>query len=194
MPKFKDPVINDLAKKYGKIVRKPRLDVFEDIVDSIISQQLSVKAAATILDRVKNLFPNKKIAPDLILDIEDLALRNCGMSWAKAKYAKDLATKTLDGTLQLDKLNKMSDQEVIDHLVMVKGIGRWTAEMILMFTLVRPDVFPVDDLGIQNTMARLYKLNQKSKNFKFQITKISNAWKPNRTLACWYLWKSLDNK
>ena len=194
MPKFSDPIINDLAKKYGPIVRKPRIDIFEDIVDSIISQQLSVKAAATILDRVKNLFPNKKITPNLILDIEDLALRNCGMSWAKAKYAKDLATKTLDGTLQLDKLDKMTDQEVVDHLVLVKGIGRWTAEMILMFTLVRPDVFPVDDLGIQNAMSKLYKINRKTKTFKSKLVKISDHWKPHRTLACWYLWKSLDNK
>ena len=193
MPKFKDPVINDLAKKYGKIVRKPRLDVFEDIVDSIISQQLSVKASATILGRVQKLFPKNKITPGLILAIEDLTLRNCGMSWAKARYAKDLATKTLDGTLQLDKLDKMTDQEVIDHLVLVKGIGCWTAEMILMFTLVRPDVFPVDDLGIQNAMSKLYKLNRKTKTFKSKLVKISDKWKPHRTLACWYLWKSLDN-
>lgn len=193
MQKFKDPIIQKLAKKYGNIVKKPRPDVFEDIVDSIISQQLSIKAAATILKRVKKLFPNNKITPHLLLNLDDLSLRNCGMSWAKAKYAKDLAAKTLDGTLQLTKLDQMSDQEVIDHLVMVKGIGRWTAEMILMFTLVRPDVFPVDDLGIQNAMYKLYNLKP-TKTLKIRMQKIAETWRPNRTLACWYLWKSLDNK
>lgn len=193
MQKFKDPIIQKLAKKYGNIVKKPRPDVFEDIVDSIISQQLSIKAAATILKRVKELFPNNKITPHLLLNLDDLSLRNCGMSWAKAKYAKDLAAKTLDGTLQLTKLDQMSDQEVIDHLVMVKGIGRWTAEMILMFTLVRPDVFPVDDLGIQNAMYKLYNLKP-TKTLKIRMQKIAETWRPNRTLACWYLWKSLDNK
>ena len=88
----------------------------------------------------------------------------------------------------------MSDEEVIIHLTAVKGIGRWTAELKLMFALQRPDILPLDDVGIQNAMARLYGLNRKSKNFKLQITKISNNWKPHRTLACWYLWKNLDNK
>ncbi len=87
----------------------------------------------------------------------------------------------------------MTDDEVIEHLIQVKGIGRWTAEMILMFTLVRPDIFPVDDLGIQTAMSRLYKLNRKTKTFKSKLVKISDHWKPHRTLACWYLWKSLDN-
>lgn len=193
MPKFEDSIINGLAKKYGEIVRKSRPNVFEDIVDSIISQQLSVKAAATILDRVKSLFADRKITPNLLLNLDDLSLRNCGMSWAKAKYAKDLATKTLDGTLQLDKLDQMSDQEIIDHLVIVKGVGQWTAEMILMFTLVRPDIFPVDDLGIQNAMCRLYNLKP-TKTLKQRMQKIAKTWSPNRTLACQYLWKSLDEK
>lgn len=193
MPKFEDSIINGLAKKYGEIVRKSRPNVFEDIVDSIISQQLSVKAAATILDRVKSLFADRKITPNLLLNLDDLSLRNCGMSWAKAKYAKDLATKTLDGTLQLDKLDQMSDQEIIDHLVMVKGVGQWTAEMILMFTLVRPDIFPVDDLGIQNAMIKLYGL-KKGKRLKTNMLKTAEPWRPHRTIACWYLWKSLDNK
>ena len=193
MPKFEDSIINGLAKKYGEIVRKSRPNVFEDIVDSIISQQLSVKAAATILDRVKSLFADRKITPNLLLNLDDLSLRNCGMSWAKAKYAKDLATKTLDGTLQLDKLDQMSDQEIIDHLVIVKGVGQWTAEMILMFTLVRPDVFPVDDLGIQNAMIKLYGL-KKGKRLKTNMLKTAEPWRPHRTIACWYLWKSLDNK
>ena len=193
MPKFEDSIINGLAKKYGEIVRKSRPNVFEDIVDSIISQQLSVKAAATILDRVKSLFADRKITPNLLLNLDDLSLRNCGMSWAKAKYAKDLATKTLDGTLQLDKLDQMSDQEIIDHLVIVKGVGQWTAEMILMFTLVRPDIFPVDDLGIQNAMNKLYGL-KKGKRLKTNMLKTAEPWRPHRTIACWYLWKSLDNK
>lgn len=194
MQKIKDPIIQKLVKKYGKIIRKPRPNVFEDIVDSIISQQLSVKAAATILERVKKLFVNNKITPKEILELQDVQFRNCGMSWSKAKYVKDLAIKTLNGTLQLGKLDTMPDEAIIQHLIMVKGIGRWTAEMILMFTLVRPDVFPVDDIGIQNAFVKNYGLNRKLKSFKVKMSKIADFWRPHRTLACWYLWKSLENK
>src|SRR3989344_3200642 len=190
----KDPVLFKLIKKFGILDYQPNSNYFESLVESIIGQQLSGKAADTIYKRFLNLFPKQKFTHDLVLDIEDLTLRNCGMSWAKARSLHDLSHKILSKTVRLNELDQMSDEEVIIHLTAVKGIGRWTAEMKLMFALQRPDILPLDDVGIQNAMARLYGLNRKSKNFKLQITKISNNWKPHRTLACWYLWKNLDNK
>lgn len=191
---FSDPIINDLINRHGQIEQNDRKrDVFEDLVDSITSQQLSTKASATIFDRVKKLFPNNKITPKKILDIKHSTLRQCGLSNAKANYVLDLAAKTLDGTIQLDKLAQMTDEEIVEHLIRVKGIGRWTAEMLLMFTFERPDVFPVDDLGIQKAMCKLYNLKP-TKTLKNRMQKIAKAWIPNRTLACRYLWKSLDNK
>ena len=190
----KDVGLSQLIKKFGILDYPASQNYFESLVESIIGQQLSGKAADTIYKRFLNLFPKQKFTPDLVLDIEDLTLRNCGMSWAKARSLHDLSHKILSKTVRLNELDQMSDEEVIIHLTAVKGIGRWTAEMKLMFALQRPDILPLDDVGIQNAMARLYGLNRKSKNFKLQITKISNNWKPHRTLACWYLWKNLDNK
>ena len=190
----KDVGLSQLIKKFGILDYPASQNYFESLVESIIGQQLSGKAADTIYKRFLNLFPKQKFTPDLVLDIEDLTLRNCGMSWAKARSLYDLSHKILSKTVRLNELDQMSDEEVIIHLTAVKGIGRWTAEMKLMFALQRPDILPLDDVGIQNAMARLYGLNRKSKNFKLQITKISNNWKPHRTLACWYLWKNLDNK
>jgi len=166
-------------------------DIFADLVDCIVSQQLSVKAAATIYARVKKLCG--RITPQKILRAEGSALRACGISNAKVTYVKDLALKSTDGTLQLNKLDAMPDEEVINHLIVVKGIGRWSAEMILMFSLSRPDVFPVDDLGIQNAMIKKYGL-KKGKRLKAQMTKIAESWRPHRTLECKKLWKSLDNE
>lgn len=191
MPKFNDPIIDKLALKFGPIEPNTRnRDIFEDLVDSITSQQLSIKAAATIFGRVKKLFPNNKITPLGVIELENSILRSCGLSNAKASYVKDLAVKSLDGTVQLNKLESMTDQEIIDHLVKVKGIGNWTAEMLLMFTFERPDVFPVDDLGIQKAMCRLYNLRP-TKTLKVRMRIIAKKWIPNRTLACRYLWKSL---
>lgn len=188
---FDDPIINDLVRKFGKIEPNTRVrDVFEDLVDSITSQQLSIKAAATIYGRVKDKCGT--LNPENVLKIPDQDLRNCGLSWNKVSFVKDLANKILDGTVQLNKLEIMTDQEMVDHLVKVKGIGRWTAEMLLMFTFERPDVFPVDDLGIQKAMCKLYNLKP-TKTLKTRMQKIANAWIPNRTLACRYLWKSLNN-
>jgi DNA-3-methyladenine glycosylase II len=113
------------------------------------------------------------------------------MSWAKVKYVKDLAQKVLDGTLRLPRLNTMNDKDVVEHLIQVKGIGPWTAEMILMFSLNRPDILPLDDLGIQVAFERLYKVKRGDKK---KMLKIATQWQPYRTLACRYLWKSLGEK
>lgn len=164
---------------------------FADLVDCIVSQQLSVKAAATIYSRLEKLC--SQITPEKILSTEHLALRSCGLSNSKVAYVKDLALKTTDGTLQLNKLDNMPDEEVIKHLIVVKGIGRWTAEMKLMFTLQRPDILPLNDVGIQNAFVKHYGF-KKDKRLKTKMLKTAKSWQPYRTLACWYLWKSLDNE
>jgi len=155
-----------------------------------LSQQLSGKVANTIITRVKNVLV--KINSDRILNTEDQTIRDCGVSWAKIKYIKDLSSKVADGTIQLNKLSKMTDQEIIDHLIVVKGIGKWTAEMMLMFTFDRPDVFPLDDLGIQNAMIKNFGL-KRNKSLAAKMLKIADKHRPHRTQFARDLWKSLDN-
>lgn len=165
--------------------------IFVDLVESILSQQLSGKAANTIITRVKKL-SKVNITPDWLLSIDDWTLRDCGVSWQKIKYLKDLSAKTLDNTLQLYKLTDMMDEQIIEHLIVVKGIGRWTAEMMLIFTFGRPDVFPVDDLGIQNAMIKKYGL-RKGKMLKAKMQKIADKHRPHRTTFARSLWNYLDN-
>lgn len=179
---LKDKYIGPLVKKWGYCTIKPikKSLYFGDLIDAIISQQLSGKAAKTIFNRVKEAL-NGKITPENVLEKEDQKFRDCGLSWAKIKYVKDLAQRTMDNELRIMDLDKLSDEEVIRELVAVKGIGPWTAEMFLMFSLARPDIFPKDDLGINKAMKKL-----KLKN--------SDRWKPWRTIASWYLWRSLENR
>lgn len=187
-----DPIIETLISRFGPLEFHPhQQDLFAEIVDSIISQQLSGKVARVIYARFEALFPGKKVVPEFTLTIEDDKIRAVGVSWAKVKYIRDLAQKTLDGTLDLKSLAKMSDGEVSKHLIQVKGIGPWTAQMILMFSLGRHDILPLNDLGIQKAFFKEYGVRMG--NFKKMI-KIAENWKPYRTLACRYLWKSLDNE
>lgn len=190
----KDPILSKIIYKYGILNYQPTDNLFDSIVYSIIEQQLSGKAADTIYKRFLTLFPKDKFTAELILATPLESLRGIGTSWAKARSLHDLAQKHLDGTLALNKLDKMTDEEVIEHLTKVKGIGRWTAEMKLMFALQRPDILPLDDVGIQNAFVRHYGLNRKHKSLQTKMQKIALPWKPYRTVACWYLWKSLDNK
>lgn len=187
-----DPVMRKLIRRFGPLEFHPhQQDLFAEIVDSIISQQLSGKVARVIYARFEALFPNKKVVPEFTLTIKDDKIRAIGVSWAKVKYIKDLAQKTLDGTLDLKSLVKMSDAEVSEYLIQVKGIGQWTAQMILMFSLGRPDVLPLNDLGIQKAFFKEYGVRMG--NLKKMI-KIAENWMPYRTIACRYLWKSLDNE
>lgn len=185
----KDKYIAPLIQKWGGCTIKPipKSKYFEDLVDAICSQQLSGKAAKTIFGRVKNLLG--KIRPENILAKNDQELRDCGLSWAKVSYVKDLAKNITSNKLQVTRLDKLSDEEVIKVLVAVKGIGRWTAEMFLMFSLARPDIFPADDLGINKAISKIAKKQMT----KSQMLKFSERWKPYRTVASWYLWRSLEN-
>ena len=187
---LKDKYISPLIKKWGHCTIKPskKKDYFINLVDAICSQQLSGKAASTIFNRVRIGLGNE-VSPISILKTKDEKLRSCGLSWAKIKYTKGLSQKVKSGGVKIRKLDKLPDEEVIKELVGVKGIGRWTSEMFLMFSLARPDVFPVDDLGIRNGMKKLLKKELKAD----KLAKFSLRWKPFRTVASWYIWRSLEN-
>lgn len=185
----KDKYIGPIMLKWGSCTIKPlkKQKYFEDLVDAICSQQLSGKAATTIFGRVKKTA--KVITPENILKTKDLKLREAGLSYAKIKYVKDLADRVKDKRLKVKVLNTLSDEEVINELVAVKGIGRWTAEMFLMFSLARPDIFPVDDLGIKKGFE---KVTKREWNKVGSAEFAEQHWKPYRTVASWYLWKSLE--
>jgi DNA-3-methyladenine glycosylase II len=171
--------------------RLPRTH-FEALVEAIISQQLSVKAADTIFMRFISLFfPQKFPTPEIVLKLPLRQFRKVGISTQKANYIKDLASKIVTGELKLKSLYRLEDEKVISELVKVKGIGRWTAEMFLIFTLRRPDVFSMGDLGLRNAIQKLYKM--KTPPTEKQLHRISKRWSPYRTTASRYLWKSLEN-
>ena len=186
---LKDKYIRPLIKKYGPCKIKPRvhIDFFQELVGDIVGQQLSGKVADVIFERLKGKIQGR-LTPKKILALSDQELRNCGMAWAKVRSIKDLAQRVKDRKLHIRSLNELPDDEVMKELIAVKGIGRWIAEMFLMFTLGRADIFPDDDLGIRKGMMRLTNKELKSE----EISKYAERWKPYRTVASWYIWKLLD--
>jgi DNA-3-methyladenine glycosylase II len=188
----RDPVIRDLMRQLGEcgLARAQRTDPFRALLHAIIAQQLSTKAAATIEARFAALFDGRPTAA-AIAAMPDDRLRAVGISPQKLGYIRDLCARTLDRSLALDALEGLSDEAVIDALTSVKGIGRWTAEMFLMFRLHRPDVLPVGDLGIVKAVQRAYKLRLAPTPVR--LTRLGENWRPYRSVACWYLWASLDN-
>ncbi len=186
-----DTLLAPIIDSVGELVLKPKTDYFYALTESIISQQLSIKAADTIFGRFINLFPDKQFPdPELVLNMSDIELRSAGLSFQKISYIKDLAYHVKNNLLLFEKLPEMTDEDVILHLTAVKGIGRWTAEMFLMFTMGRPDIFSYGDLGLKNAIKKLYKL--RSHPSQKQAEKISKKWQPFRTYACRYLWKCLE--
>jgi DNA-3-methyladenine glycosylase II len=186
-----DPTLRDVIKRVGPCglhAAAPR-DPFETLCVSIASQQLSTQAAATIFGRFADLFPNRKPTPERVMTLSDAQIRATGFSRAKVLFIKDLAAHVLDGRLDLKRLKKHSDEEVMQQLVAVKGIGRWTAEIFLMFRLGRPDVLPADDLGLMNAVHRAYRLRKRPDAKK--LRQIGEVWRPYRSVAAWYLWQSL---
>jgi len=169
-------------------------DIHLEICSSIISQQLSTKVAAVIYGRFLKLFKKKRPTPRDIIAVPFETLRSIGLSNAKANYVLNVCHFFIEHKLTDARLHKMEDEEFIEFLTQVKGIGRWTAEMILMFTLGREDVFAVDDLGIQQAMSKLYKIDAGDKKaMKQKMISISDKWRPYRTYACRYLWRWKDN-
>ena len=190
----RDPVLAAVIKQHRKrsLLDAPVVDPFSALVRTITAQQISTKAAATIHGRLVALMPGGVATPEALLSISDEQLRAAGLSRQKSVYLRDLGEKVSSGVLPVDGLAALTDDEVIDAIVKVKGLGRWSAEMFLMFRLRRPDVLPVDDLGIVTAIQRLYRLRKKPKPDR--IRRIAEPWRPHRTVACWYLWRSLENQ
>ncbi len=170
---------------------RPKADAYGALLRAIVGQQLSVKAAATIFDRVLGLFAGKMPTAQQLLDADETELRSAGLSGRKVEYLKDLAARTLSGELELDRFGELSDEEIIAELTAVRGLGVWTAHMFLIFHLERPDVLAVGDLGIRNAVRDAYGLDESPT--PEEMERIAEPWRPHRTLACLYLWESLSN-
>jgi DNA-3-methyladenine glycosylase II len=185
---FNDPVIEAIASKYLLPELTCTTDVYLDLVENIISQQLSGKVASIIFSRFKELFPANYPEAKMLVEISVERLRSAGLSNAKAQYVKNVAQFSLYEDISINRINKLSDDELIALLTKIKGVGVWTAQMVLIFSLNRPDVFPIDDLAIQLGMQNLYGINYKGKDLKKQLSAISDMWKPYRTLGTRYVW------
>jgi DNA-3-methyladenine glycosylase II len=169
---------------------EPSVDIYFDLLQSIVSQQLSVKVAAIIWQRVLDLFPDQYPQDRMLVDYSDETLRGVGLSRQKANYLRNVAQFSIDHGMDFEMLNAKSDVEIIDYLTAIKGVGKWTVQMVLMFPMDRPNVFPVDDLGIQTKMIAHYKLSGEKKVIRKQMLEIAENWQPYRSLASKYLWKS----
>ncbi len=181
-----------LIRRVGPYRLRPRRghSHFHDLVRAIVFQQLSGRAAGTIHARFSALFPRRHVTPERLLALSDDSLRAVGLSRQKIAYLRDLAQKVHTGAVPLDRVRHMSDDAIIEHLVQVKGVGTWTAQMFLMFKLGRPDVLPVLDLGIQNAVHHAYGLRRRAT--PDDVRRVGAVWSPYRTVACWYLWRSVD--
>lgn len=186
-----DPVLAQIIQEQGRCTITPDRRYFQSLVEAILSQQLSVKAAATIFRRLRELLGGK-VLPEKILMLRDEQLRGVGISRQKTAALRDLSSKWQDGFVNPRRFVRMSNDEIIAALTQVKGIGRWTAEMFLIFSLCRLDVLPVDDLGFRNAVKRAYGLRKLPEAKR--LTALAEKWKPYRAIATWYMWASLDNK
>lgn len=188
-----DPVLGEIISRVGPYRLTPRREGthYDALVRAIVFQQLSGKAAGTIHRRFCELYPGRRPLARLVLETPDETLRGAGLSRQKIGYLRDLAARVNDRTLPLAHLGRLPDDAIIDHLVRVKGIGRWTVQMFLIFRLGRPDVLPELDLGIQNAIHRAYKLRKRPK--PKDVLRIGAKWRPYASVASWYLWRSLEN-
>ena len=189
-----DPILAQVIDKVGVYKGWPASNGshFDAVCRSIVFQQLSGKAAGTIHGRFQGLYGGRAPLPDELATTSDEKLRAVGLSRQKSAYLKDLAAKTAAGLLDFSKLPKLSDEEVIDHLTQVKGIGIWTAHMFLIFALRRIDVLPTGDLGVRTAIRKAYALPELPK--PAEIEQLAAAWRPFCSVAAWYLWRSLDNE
>jgi DNA-3-methyladenine glycosylase II len=188
---FNDPILEQLVKKYPKPHFQDRSRfLMREMIESVVSQQLSVKAADTIFARFVGLFSNGEFpTAETILKTDDETLRSAGLSYSKVSYIKSIANAFISDLVDVEKIKKQSDEEVIGELTQIKGIGRWTAVMILISTLKRPDVFSIGDLGLRNAITKLYGITDRK-----EMVALAETWKPNRSTACWYLWRSAEDK
>ena len=189
--KKSDPVLRAIIDRVGPCRMEFGPAEFCSLAEAIVYQQLNGKAAVTIFKRFAVL-AGEPLTPEGILKLTDAQLRSVGLSKQKSAYLKDLAAKTASGLLNFSCLPKLSDEEVIKHLTQVKGIGVWTAHMFLMFSLRRPNVLPTGDYGVQMAVKKHYKKRKLPR--PKDMEKIARAWEPYRSVACWYMWRSLDIK
>lgn len=186
-----DLVLRAIIEQVGPCRMEFGLPEFSSLAEAIVYQQLNGKAAVTIFNRFAAL-AGDPLTPQGILKLSDEQLRGVGLSKQKSAYLKDLAAKTASGALDFTRLHELSDDEVIQHLTQVKGVGVWTAHMFLMFSLRRPNVLPTGDYGVQVAIRKHYKKRKLPK--PKDMEKIAKAWEPYRSVACWYMWRSLDIK
>ena len=185
---FNDPILDSVTKTIELPSLKKSEDIYLDLLETIISQQLSGNIAKIIFNRFLELFENGYPDAEILAQMKDEKLRSAGLSNAKAQYVKNLATFAISNDITIKHLDHLSDEEIIDLLTKVKGIGKWSVEMILIFSLQRPDVFPYDDLVIKKSMVELYKIKKEGKELIVKMNSIADKWKPNRTIASRYLW------
>jgi DNA-3-methyladenine glycosylase II len=193
-----DPVMAVLIDRFGELTiesrraRRPPMDAYGTLLRSVVGQQLSAKAAYTIYGRVLDLFGGSTPTPQELLDIDPRLLREAGLSGRKVEYVRDLAAHVISGELELDRLSQLSDDEVTAEITAIRGFGDWSAQMFLIFFLGRPDVLPTGDLGIRNAVRAAYDLDEVPT--PAEVERIGEPWRPHRSLACIYLWKSLANE
>ena len=191
----KDKKLNQAISQVGRLEISKDKNVFLNLCRSIMSQQLATKVACIIYMRFLDLFDEKTPTPQQVVNLNPETLRAIGLSNAKVNYVQNVARFELEKGMSFEVLDKMSNEEVIEYLTEIKGVGRWTVEMLLMFTLGREDVFAVDDLGIQQAIVRLYNIKiTDPKIIKKKMLKISETWSPFRTYACMYLWRFKDSE
>jgi DNA-3-methyladenine glycosylase II len=187
-----DPIMSGLIDSYDPPAWRDQrtVNLFTDLIESIISQQLSTKVADVILARVYQLLPQHQFTPRAVLELETETVRACGVSYSKIRYFKAVAQAALDGSVDFDHLDQLTDEEVVASLTQIVGVGPWTAEMMLIFSLHRPDVFSVGDLGLRTAVSKLYGIDRED---RVAILGVSRQWSPYRSLASRYLWLSLNN-
>jgi DNA-3-methyladenine glycosylase II len=183
----RDPVMAAIIRRHPRVYLVPRGDPFHTLSRAIVGQQISVAAAQSVWNRFAGLV--SAVSPEEVLKAKTKDLRSCGLSARKCEYISDLARRFADGKVHVHKWPGMDDEAVIEDLVQVRGIGRWTAEMFLMFNLLRPDVFPLDDLGLRKGIQLAYF---KRKPALRTLRRLGETWRPWRSVATWYLWRSLD--
>lgn len=188
-----DAVLRPVIAEVGLTTMRPHTDYYRELVESIIGQQLSIKAAAAIEARFVAMFEGEFPSPEQILTKNDEDLRAIGFSYAKARYVRDLAVHVLDGTVSFENLNMLSNNEIVGEFTKVKGIGEWTMHMFLMFCMGRSDVLPVGDLGIKNGIRALYGFEDIPTPDTIREIARENSWHPYESIASWYVWQSLKN-
>ncbi|MCS6807176.1 MAG: DNA-3-methyladenine glycosylase 2 family protein [Bacteroidota bacterium] len=187
-----DPVMQRWIHRVGHCTLEPKGDIFLVLCDAIISQQISVKASAAILERFCMLFPNNAPTPNALLRMDNASLYTVGLSRAKVSYLYDAAARCMDGTVELNTLHMLDDETLMQTLMRIKGVGRWTAEMVMIFALNRLDVLSVGDLGLRKAMMQLYRLTVLPT--PLEMLSIAELWRPYRTIGSWYLWKVVDTE